>query len=95
MCFDPSKLSGEICVVVDLVPYGVERRRENIAVLRISAIPELSGGGFQVEGFDAGNAMGSTIRTTRIGPHGKGLSMWVLIANAAYALSSVGFEEIQ
>ena len=93
MSFDLSKLSGEISFVVDLVPFGLERRRENIAVLRISPIAEPSGG-FMVEGFDTGSPLGSTLRTTRIGPHGNGQSLWLLIANAAYALAHAKFDEV-
>ena len=85
MSFDLSKLSGEICVGVDLVPFGLERRREGIAALRISAIDDC---GFLVEGFEAGPAgNGSAMRKARIGPHGRNQSIWVLIANAAYALA--------
>jgi hypothetical protein len=93
MNFEPTISGDEIIVVVDLVPHGIERRRENIAVLCISAIEESRGGGFQVEGFDAGGALGTTIRTTRIGPHGRNQGLWVLIANAAYALSRAEFDE--
>jgi hypothetical protein len=94
MSFDLSKLSGDLFVVVDLVPYGLERRRENIALLRIAAIEEANGGGFTVEGFDAGSPLGSTLRKTRIGPHGRGQSLWLLIANAAYALANAKFDEV-
>jgi hypothetical protein len=92
MSFEP--IAGDdVYVIVDLVPHGLERRRENIALLRISAINEAAGGGFEVEGFDAGSALGSTLRTTRIGPHGKGQSLWLLIANASYALSQAISDE--
>jgi hypothetical protein len=93
MSFDLSALIGDIFVAVDLVPFGIERRRENIASLRISAIEEADGGGFLVEGFDT-RSPGSAIRSARIGPHGKGLSIWLLIANAAYALSRANFDEV-
>jgi hypothetical protein len=88
MSFDP-KPGDEIHVGVDLVPFGLERRREGIAALRISAIED--DGGFNVEGFEAGPAgNGSAMRKARIAPHGRNQSIWTLVANAAYALSLLG-----
>ena len=93
MSFDLSDLSGDLFIGVDLVPYGLERRREGIAALRISAIEK--DGGFLVEGFESGPAGGgSAMRTTRIGPHGRDQSIWLLIANAAYALANAKFDEV-
>jgi hypothetical protein len=93
MNFDQPMPGEDIFVVVDLVPFGIERRHENIALLRISVIEDSSGGGFRVEGFEEGPAgYGGTMRKTRIGPHGHGLSLWLLIANASYALSRAKFE---
>jgi hypothetical protein len=95
MNFDPSQLNGAIFVTVDIVPAGIERRRENIAALRISAIPEPSGGGFLVAGFETESAVGGYgWRSTRIGPHGRNQALWVLIANAAYALNAAKFDEV-
>lgn len=76
----------DIHVSVDLVPHGLERRRENIAFLRISAMVESRGGGFAIEGFDAGSSLGSTVRTLRIALPDRH-SIWKLVANAAYAPS--------
>jgi hypothetical protein len=95
MNFDPSQLNGAVFVTVDIIPAGIERRRENIAALRISAIPEPSGGGFLVAGFETESAAGGYgWRRTRIGPHGRNQALWVLIANAAYALSAAKFDEV-
>jgi hypothetical protein len=58
-----------IQVSVDLVPFGLPRRRENIAFLRINAIRDTSIGSFMVEGFDAGNGLGSTL-------HGPDWTAW-------------------
>jgi hypothetical protein len=89
MSFDLSDPRDEVHVGVDLVPFGLERRREGIASLRIRAIEEDAG--FLVEGFESGPAgNGSAMRKARIGPHGRNQSIWVLIANAAYALSLHG-----
>jgi hypothetical protein len=93
MNFDPSELGDEIWVGVDLVPFGLERRREAVATLAIRTNKD--GRGFLVEGFEtepAGN--GSAMREARIGPHCRSQSMWVLIANAAYALSRAKFDEV-
>ncbi len=93
MNFDPSEVSDEIWVGVDLVPFGVERRRSGVATLAIRATKD--GRGFLVEGFEAGPAgNGSAMREARIGPHCRSQSLWVLIANAAYALSRVKFDEV-
>jgi hypothetical protein len=90
MSFDLSDLCGSVHVGIDLVPFGLERRREGIAALRISAIED--DGGFLVEGFESGPAGGgSSIRKARIGPHGRNQSIWLLIANAAYALAHSAF----
>jgi hypothetical protein len=95
MDFDPSQLSGAIFVTIDIVPGGIECRRENIAALRISAIPETAGGGFLVAGFETESATGGYgWRRTRIGPHGRNQSIWLLIANAAYALNAAQFDEV-
>ena len=87
MSFNVPAPDDDIQVSVDLVPFGLPRRRENIAFLRINAIGDTSIGGFMVEGFDAGNGLGSTLRMPRTGPHGSNRSFWLLIANAAYASS--------
>jgi hypothetical protein len=93
MNFDPSERGDEIWVGVDLVPFGVEHRREGVATLAIRAIKEERG--FLVEGFEAGPAgNGSAMREARIGPHGRNQSIWVLIANAAYALANAKFDEV-
>jgi hypothetical protein len=92
MSFDP-KAGDEIHVGVDLVPFGLEHRREGIAALRVSAIED--DGGFLVEGFEAGPAgNGSAMRKARIAPHGRNQSIWTLIANAAYALSHAKSDEV-
>jgi hypothetical protein len=92
---DLSALNGAIFVTIDIVPGGIDRRRENIAALRISAIPETAGGGFLVAGFETeGTAGGYRWRRTRIGPHGRNQSIWLLIANAAYALNAAQFDEV-
>jgi hypothetical protein len=88
MTFDLSALDGAIFVAVDLVPNGIGPRRENIAALRISAIPETTGAGFLVAGFEAKSALGHYVwKRARIGPHGRNQDLWTLIANAAYALN--------
>jgi len=93
MSFDLPDLCDEVHVGVDLVPFGMERRREGIAALRVSAIGD--DGGILIEGFEAGPAgNGSTIRKARIAPHGRNQSIWTLIANAAYALSHAKFDEV-
>jgi hypothetical protein len=95
MNFDLSALNGAIFITLDIVPAGIERRRENIAALRISAIPETAGGGFLVAGFEAESAAGGyRWRRTRIGPHGRNQPIWLLIANAAYALNAAQFDEV-
>lgn len=94
MSVDLSIPRGDIFVIVDIVPASSERRPENIASLRISTVDDSSGGGFLVEGFDAGSATGSAIRTARIGPHGRNQPVWLLIANAAYALNAAKSDEI-
>jgi hypothetical protein len=92
MNFDPSEVGDEIWVRVDLVPFGLESRREGIAMLAIRAIKDERG--FLVEGFEAGPAgNGSAMREARIGPHCRSQPMWVLIANAAYALSRAKFDK--
>jgi hypothetical protein len=89
-------LNGAIFVTIDIVPAGIERRRENIAALRISAIPESSGGGFLVAGFETqSTAGGYGWRSARIGPHGRNQSPWLLIANAAYALNAAKIDQVQ
>jgi hypothetical protein len=91
MSFDLSDSKDAIFVTVELVPFGIQQRREDIAALRISLVEE-DGGGFLVEGFEAGPAgNGCAMRKARIGPHGRNQSIWVLIANAAYALSHATF----
>jgi hypothetical protein len=93
MSFDLPDLCDEVHVGVDLVPFGMERRREGIAALRVSAIGD--DGGILIEGFEAGPAgNGSTIRKARIAPHARNQSIWTLIANAAYALSHAKFDEV-
>jgi hypothetical protein len=93
MSFDLSDPCDEVRVGVDLVPFGLERRAGGIAALRISAIGD--DGGFLVEGFEAGPAgNGSAMRQARIAPHGRNQSVWMLIANAAYALSRAKFDEV-
>jgi hypothetical protein len=87
MSYNVPALEDGIQVSVDLVPWGLMRRRENIAFLRITAIPESRGGGFMVEGFDTASPMGSVLRTARIAPHGRNQAIWTWIADAAYALS--------
>jgi hypothetical protein len=68
MSFNAPAPDDDIQVSVDLVPFGLPGRRQNIAFLRVSAIEESSGGGFRVESFGSGNAMSSAMRTARIGP---------------------------
>jgi hypothetical protein len=95
MNFNFSELSSAIVVTVDLVLAGNERNTESIAALRISAIPELSGGGFRVVGIEAASSGGaSAVRTTRIAAHGRNQGLWLLIANAAYALSHAKFDQV-
>ena len=92
MNFNVIAPDSDIELSVDLVPWGLMRRRENIAFLRIRAIAESRGGGFMVEGFDAGSPMGSALRSTRIAPHGRNQTIWVLVADAAYALAHAKFD---
>jgi hypothetical protein len=90
MSFD---LCDEIHVGVDLVPFGLERRRGGIAALRVIAIED--DGGLLVEGSEAGPAgTGSAMRKARIAPHGRNQSIWTLIANVAYALNHAKFDEV-
>jgi hypothetical protein len=93
MRFDLTNTSDEVQVGVDLVPFGLEHRREGIAALRIRAIDDERG--LLVEGFEAGPAgNGSAMRKARIALHGRNQSIWTLIANAAYALSHAKFDEL-
>jgi hypothetical protein len=95
MNFNFSELSSAIFVTIDVVLAGNERDCESIAALRISPIPEASGGGFRVVGIEAASANGaSAVRTTRIGAHGRNQGLWLLIANAAYALSHAKFDQV-
>jgi hypothetical protein len=89
MSFDLSGLGSDaVIITVESLPFGTEPRRENIAALRISAIPETAGGGFLVAGFEAKSALGQYVwKRARIGPHGRNQDLWTLIANAAYALN--------
>jgi hypothetical protein len=67
MNFDLSALSSAILVTVELVPGGIKPHCENVASLRIGAIPEASGGGSPVAGFETANAAGGYgCRSTRI-----------------------------
>jgi hypothetical protein len=90
MSFSVIAPDNDIELSVDLVPLSLIRRRKNIAFLRIRAIAESRGGGFMVEGFVSESPLGSAVRRMRIGPHGRNQSIWVLVANAAYALSLHG-----
>jgi hypothetical protein len=92
MNLDPSHLNGAIVISVQFVPAGTEPRCKNVAILRISAISE-SSGGFRVVGFE-GAAGRYGWRRTRIGPHGRNQSLWLLIANAAYALNAAKFDVV-
>jgi hypothetical protein len=95
MNFNFSELSGVIFVTVDIVQAGNERDRENIAALRISAIPEPTGG-FLVEGFAAASPAGGYRRiSARIAAQDRRQSIWTLIANGAYALTGAEFEGVQ
>jgi hypothetical protein len=89
MSFDLSALGGDaVMITIDNLPFGSEPRPENIAALRISAIPETAGGGFVIAGFEANSALGHfTWTRARIGRHGRNQDLWTLIANAAYALN--------
>jgi hypothetical protein len=89
-------LNGTVFVTIDLVAAGIEHRRENIAALRISAIPESSGGGFLVAGLETqGTAGGYGRSSARIGPHGRNQPIWLLVANAAYTLNTAKIDEVQ
>ena len=96
MSFDLSALDGDaVMITVDNLPFGNEPRPENIAALRISAIPETAGGGFVVAGFEMKSALGHRAwRRARISPHGRNQDLWTLVANAAYALSRAKFDEV-
>ena len=89
MSFDLSALDGDaVIITIDNLPFGSELRRETIAALRITAIPETAGGGFVIAGFETHRVVeGYAWRRTRIGRHGRNQDLWTLIANAAYALN--------
>jgi hypothetical protein len=95
MSFDLSGLDIDaVLITVDSLPVGTEPRRENIAALRISAIPETAGGGLVVAGFEVTSALGHRAwRRARISPHGRNQDLWTLIANAAHGLVHATFDE--
>jgi hypothetical protein len=96
MSFDLSALDGDaVIITIDNLPFGSELRRETIAALRITAIPETAGGGFVIAGFETKSASRHyTWTRARIGHHGRNQDLWTLIANAAYALDHAKFDEV-